>query len=150
MCLYIHIQRRIFMLNIKLINRLICLEQVIDAMFKDDAPDIAEALKLCINVIFGDMIADHANTIEQQYFSNKEVENKISELEKILKKQQNSLQKELQEKIEIDVEKSINQDETIEEYHACYGVLNQQFDHLKHIKQIQGLYNQLKEKKDVK
>jgi hypothetical protein len=119
-------------------------------MFKDDAPDIAEALKLCINVIFGDMIADHANTIEQQYFSNKEVENKISELEKILKKQQNSLQKELQEKIEIDVEKSINQDETIEEYHACYGVLNQQFDHLKHIKQIQGLYNQLKEKKDVK
>lgn len=138
------------MLNIKLINRLICLEQVIDAMFKDDAPDIAEALKLCINVIFGDMIADHANTIEQQYFSNKEVENKISELEKILKKQQNSLQKELQEKIEIDVEKSMNQDETIEEYHAYYGVLNQQFDHLKHIKQIQGLYNQLKEKKDVK
>lgn len=135
------------MLNIKLINRLICLEQVIDAMFKDDAPDIAEALKLCINVIFGDMIADHANTIEQQYFSNKEVENKISELEKILKKQQNSLQKELQEKIEIDVEKSINQDETIEEYHTCYGVLNQQFDHLKHIKQIQDLYKQLKDKK---
>lgn len=150
MCLYIHIQRRIFMLNIKLINRLICLEQVIDAMFKDDAHDIAEALKLCINVIFGDMIADHANTIEQQYFSNKEVENKISELEKTLKKQQNSLQKELQEKIEIDVENSSNQDETIEEYHAYYGVLNQQFDHLKHIKQIQGLYNQLKEKKDVK
>lgn len=150
MCLYIHIQRRIFMLNVKLINRLICLEQVIDAMFKDDAPDIAEALKLCINVIFGDMIADHANTIEQQYFSNKEVENKISELEKILKKQQNSLQKELQEKIEIDVENSSNQDETIEEYHTYYGVLNQQFDHLKHIKQIQGLYNQLKEKKDVK
>ena len=150
MCLYIHIQRRIFMLNVKLINRLICLEQVIDAMFKDDAPDIAEALKLCINVIFGDMIADHANTIEQQYFSNKEVENKISELEKIIKKQQNSLQKELQEKIEIDVENSSNQDETIEEYHAYYGVLNQQFDHLKHIKQIQGLYNQLKEKKDVK
>jgi hypothetical protein len=138
------------MLNIKLINRLICLEQVIDAMFKDDAPDIAEALKLCINVIFGDMVADHANTIEQQYFLNKEIENKISELEKTLKKQQNSLQKELQEKIEIDVEKPINQDETIEEYHACYNVLNQQFDHLKHIKQIQGLYNQLKEKKDVK
>ena len=138
------------MLNVKLIKRLICLEQVIDAMFKDDAPDIAEALKLCINVIFGDMIADHANTIEQQYFSNKEVENKISELEKTLKKQQNSLQKELQEKIEIDVENSSNQDETIEEYHAYYGVLNQQIDHLKHIKQIQGLYNQLKEKKDVK
>ncbi len=41
------------MLNIKLINRLICLEQVVDAMFKDDAPDIAEALKVCINIIFG-------------------------------------------------------------------------------------------------
>jgi hypothetical protein len=58
------------MLNIKLINRLICLEQVVDAMFKDDAPDIAEALKLCINVIFGDMINDHTNAIEQQYQAN--------------------------------------------------------------------------------
>ena len=150
MCLYIHIQRRIFMLNIKLINRLICLEQVIDAMFKDDAPDIAEALKLCINVIFGDMIADHANTIEQQYFSNKEVENKISELEKTLKKRQKSLQKELQSKIEIDVENQMNQDETIEEYQAFQDRLHQQLDHLNHIKQIQGLYNQLKGKKDVK
>ena len=65
-------------------------------------------------------------------------------------KQLKTLQKELQEKIEIDVENSSNQDETIEEYHTYYGVLNQQFDHLKHIKQIQGLYNQLKEKKDVK
>ena len=70
------------MLNIKLINRLICLEQVVDAMFKDDAPDIAEALKVCINIIFGDMINDHTNAIEQQYFSDKEVEDKISDLSK--------------------------------------------------------------------
>jgi len=55
MCLYNTKQETKFMLNIKLINRLICLEQVVDAMFKDDAPEIAEALKLCINVIFGDM-----------------------------------------------------------------------------------------------
>jgi hypothetical protein len=150
MCLYIHIQRRIFMLNIKLLNRLICLESIIDTMFKDDAPDVVDALKVLISVIFGDMFDDHANTIEQQYFSNKEVENKISELEKTLKKRQKSLQKELQSKIEIDVENQMNQDETIEEYQAFQDRLHQQLDHLNHIKQIQGLYNQLKGKKDVK
>ena len=94
------------MLNIKLINRLICLEQVIDAMFKDDAPDIAEALKVCINVIFGDMVNDHNDAIEQQYFSDKEVEEKIADLSKA--------------KIKKD-----------------------------HIKQIQNLYKQLKDKKDA-
>lgn len=94
------------MLNIKLINRLICLEQVIDAMFKDDAPDIAEALKVCINVIFGDMVNDHNDAIEQQYFSDKEVEEKIADLSKA--------------KIKND-----------------------------HIKQIQNLYKQLKDKKDA-
>ena len=131
MCLYIHIQRRIFMLNIKLINRLICLEQVIDAMFKDDAPDIAEALKLCINVIFGDMVADHANTIEQQYFSDKEVENKIIELEK-------SIKRKIQSEIEKDVECELCEDD------VKYVNLGQQLDH---IKQIQDLYKQLKDKK---
>lgn len=131
MCLYIHIQRRIFMLNIKLINRLICLEQVIDAMFKDDAPDIAEALKLCINVIFGDMVADHANTIEQQYFSDKEVENKISELEK-------SIKRKIQSEIEKDVGCELCEDD------VKYVNLGQQLDH---IKQIQDLYKQLKDKK---
>jgi hypothetical protein len=92
------------MLNIKLINRLICLEQVVDSMFKEDAPEIAEALKVCINIIFGDMVSDHNNAIEQQYFSDKEIENKIADLSKT--------------KITTD-----------------------------HIKQIQGLYNQLKDKK---
>jgi hypothetical protein len=70
------------MLNINLINRLICLEQVVDAMFKDDASDIAGALKVCINIIFGDMVADHNNAMEQQYFSDKEVEEKIADLSK--------------------------------------------------------------------
>jgi hypothetical protein len=94
------------MLNIKLINRLICLEQVVDAMFKDDASDIAGALKVCINIIFGDMVADHNNAMEQQYFSDKEVEEKIVDLSKA--------------KITTD-----------------------------HIKQIQNLYKQLKDKKDA-
>jgi hypothetical protein len=94
------------MLNIKLINRLICLEQVIDAMFKDDAPEIAEALKVCINIIFGDMVADHNNAIEQQYFSDKEVEDKIADLSKT---------------------------KTIPN----------------HIKEIQSLYNQLKDKNNA-
>ena len=106
MCLYNTKQETKFMLNIKLINRLICLEQVIDAMFKDDAPDIAEALKVCINVIFGDMVNDHNDAIEQQYFSDKEVEEKIADLSKA--------------KIKND-----------------------------HIKQIQNLYKQLKDKKDA-
>jgi hypothetical protein len=104
MCLYNTKQETKFMLNIKLINRLICLEQVVDAMFKDDAPEIAEALKVCINIIFGDMVADHTNAIEQQYFSDKEVEEKIADLSKA--------------KITTD-----------------------------HIKQIQDLYKQLKDKK---
>ena len=119
------------MLNIKLINRLICLEQVIDAMFKDDAPEIAEALKLCINIIFGDMVADHANAIEQQYFSDKEVENKISELEK-------SIKRKIQSEIEKDVECELCEDD------VKYVNLGQQLDH---IKQIQDLYKQLKDKK---
>jgi hypothetical protein len=120
------------MLNIKLINRLICLEQVIDAMFKDDAPDIAEALKVCINVIFGDMVADHANAIEQQYFSDKEVENKIRDVEEIIRK-----------KCQFQIEKDVDQI-------GCRDVspelanLSQQLDH---IKQIQSLYSQLKDKK---
>ena len=119
------------MLNIKFINRLICLEQVVDSMFKDDAPDIAEALKVCINIIFGDMISDHANAIEQQYFSDKEVENKISELEK-------SIKRKIQSEIEKDVECELCEDD------VKYVNLGQQLDH---IKQIQDLYKQLKDKK---
>ncbi len=131
MCLYNTKQRTKFMLNIKLINRLICLEQVVDSMFKDDAPDIAEALKVCINIIFGDMISDHANAIEQQYFSDKEVENKISELEK-------SIKRKIQSEIEKDVECELCEDD------VKYVNLGQQLDH---IKQIQDLYKQLKDKK---
>ncbi len=131
MCLYNTKQRTKFMLNIKLINRLICLEQVVDSMFKDDAPDIAEALKVCINIIFGDMISDHANAIEQQYFSDKEVENKISELEK-------SIKRKIQSEIEKDVECELCEDD------VKYVNIGQQLDH---IKQIQDLYKQLKDKK---
>ena len=119
------------MLNIKLINRLICLEQVVDAMFKDDASDIAGALKVCINIIFGDMINDHTSAIEQQYFSDKEVENKISELEK-------SIKRKIQSEIEKDVECELCEDD------VKYVNLGQQLDH---IKQIQDLYKQLKDKK---
>lgn len=133
MCLYNTKQETKFMLNIKLINRLICLEQVVDAMFKDDAPEIAEALKVCINIIFGDMINDHTNAIEQQYFSDKEVENKISELHE-------SLTRKLRSEIEKNYE---------DQNEAKIGNLIQQCDHLYHIKQIQNLYKQLKDKKDA-
>ncbi len=52
MCLYIHIQRRIFMLNSDLMNRIACLKKVVDAMFQDDAPEVGQALNFCINLIF--------------------------------------------------------------------------------------------------
>ena len=48
----IYTQRRIFMLNSDLINRIACLKKVVDAMFQDDAPEVGQALNFCINLIF--------------------------------------------------------------------------------------------------
>jgi hypothetical protein len=69
MCLYNTTQRRNFMLNTALINRLISLEGVVNAMFKNDAPDIAESLNLCINGIFSDMVKKHGEELEKKFSS---------------------------------------------------------------------------------
>lgn len=68
------------MLNITLINRLISLEGVIDAMFKADAPDIAVALKTCISDIFGDMIKKNGEEIEKQFILEREFEDRVKDL----------------------------------------------------------------------
>ena len=68
------------MLNTTLINRLISLEAVIDAMFKADAPDIAVALKICISGIFGDMIKKHGDDLEKQFIFEQELEDRVKDL----------------------------------------------------------------------
>jgi hypothetical protein len=70
------------MLNTTLINRLISLEGVIDAMFKIEAPDVATALKICISDIFSDMIKKHGEDLEKQFASEQEIEGKIKDLSK--------------------------------------------------------------------
>jgi len=70
------------MLNTTLINRLISLEGVIDAMFKIEAPDVATALKICISDIFSDMIKKHGEDLERQFASEQEIEAKIKDLSK--------------------------------------------------------------------
>lgn len=68
------------MLNTTLINRLISLEGVIDAMFKIEAPDIAASLKLCISDIFSDMIKKHGEDLEKQLAFEQEMEDRIKDL----------------------------------------------------------------------
>jgi hypothetical protein len=68
------------MLNTTLINRLISLEGVIDAMFKIEAPDIAATLKLCISEIFSDMIKKHGEDLEKQLAFEQEMEDRIKDL----------------------------------------------------------------------
>ena len=68
------------MLNTTLINRLISLEGVIDAMFKIEAPDIAAALKICISDIFSDMIKKHGEDLEKQLAFEQEMEDRIKDL----------------------------------------------------------------------
>lgn len=68
------------MLNTALINRLISLEGVIDAMFKADAPDIAVALKICISDIFGGMIKKHGEDLEKQFIFEQELEDRVKDL----------------------------------------------------------------------
>ncbi len=68
------------MLNTNLINRLISLEGVIDAMFKIEAPDIAAALKICISDIFSDMIKKHGEDLEKQLAFEQEMEDRIKDL----------------------------------------------------------------------
>ncbi len=70
------------MLNTNLINRLISLEGVVDAMFKIEAPDVATALKICISDIFSDMIKKHGEDLERQFASEQEIEAKIKDLSK--------------------------------------------------------------------
>lgn len=70
------------MLNTTLINRLISLEGVINAMFKIEAPDVATALKICISDIFSDMIKKHGEDLEKQFASEQEIEGKIKDLSK--------------------------------------------------------------------
>jgi hypothetical protein len=70
------------MLNTSLINRLISLEGVVDAMFKIEAPDVATALKICISDIFSDMIKKHGEDLERQFASEQEIEAKIKDLSK--------------------------------------------------------------------
>ena len=70
------------MLNTTLINRLISLEAISDAMFKLEAPDIATALKICISDIFSDMIKKHGEDLERQFASEQEIEAKIKDLSK--------------------------------------------------------------------
>lgn len=70
------------MRNTTLINRLISLEGVIDAMFKIEAPDVATALKICISDIFSDMIKKHGEDLEKQFASEQEIEGKIKDLSK--------------------------------------------------------------------
>jgi hypothetical protein len=70
------------MLNTTLINRLISLEGVVDAMFKIEAPDVATALKICISDIFSDMIKKHGEDLEKQFASEQEIEGKIKDLSK--------------------------------------------------------------------
>lgn len=70
------------MLNTSLINRLISLEGVVDAMFKIEAPDVATALKICISDIFSDMIKKHGEDLEKQFASEQEIEGKIKDLSK--------------------------------------------------------------------
>lgn len=68
------------MLNTSLINRLISLEGVVDAMFNIEAPDIAAALKICISDIFSDMIKKHGEDLERQFIFDQEIENRIKDL----------------------------------------------------------------------
>ncbi len=68
------------MLNTSLINRLISLEGVVDAMFKIEAPDIAASLKICISDIFSDMIKKHGEDLERQFIFDQEIENRIKDL----------------------------------------------------------------------
>ena len=68
------------MLNTNLINRLISLEGVIDAMYKIEAPDIAAALKICISDIFSDMIKKHGEDLEKQLAFEQEMEDRIKDL----------------------------------------------------------------------
>ena len=70
------------MLNTSLINRLISLEGVVDAMFKIEAPDVATALKICISDIFSDMLKKHGEDLERQFASEQELEGKIKDLSK--------------------------------------------------------------------
>jgi hypothetical protein len=70
------------MLNTSLINRLISLEGVVDAMFKIEAPDIAAALKICISDIFSDMIKKHGEDLENQFAIEQKIEDKIKGLSK--------------------------------------------------------------------
>lgn len=68
------------MLNTNLINRLISLESIVDAMFKIEAPDIAAALKICISDIFSDMIKKHGEDLEKQFVFEQELEGRIKDL----------------------------------------------------------------------
>jgi hypothetical protein len=68
------------MLNTTLINRLISLEAISDAMFKLEAPDIATALKICISDIFSDMIKKHGEDLEKQFIFEQELEDRVKDL----------------------------------------------------------------------
>jgi len=68
------------MLNTTLINRLISLEGVVDAMFKIEAPDVAVALKISISDIFGDMIKKNGEDLEKQFIFERELEDRVKDL----------------------------------------------------------------------
>lgn len=68
------------MLNTTLINRLISLESIVDAMFKIEAPDIAAALKICISDIFSDMVKKHGEDLEKQLAFEQQLEDRIKDL----------------------------------------------------------------------